>query len=150
MGLFKQLTPEEQAAADAEKAQKQAAADQLKADKAAARDRDRFLASPQGQARTAFENGDAVFQVDFPVMKQTAEVVAMVGAFNSVKSNDSTQTLNAITREGWDLVTGSFVFVVQGEESRDKFLSSGQNVAVKGETRGYYIFRRDEGNRATI
>jgi len=38
--------------------------------------------------------------------------------------------------------------VVQGEESRDKFLSSGQNVAVKGETRGYYIFRRDEGKRA--
>jgi hypothetical protein len=148
VALFKQLSPEEQAAAETEKAQKRAAAEQLKAEKAAAKEQARFLASPQGQARTAFENGDAVFQVDFPVMKQSAEVVAMVGAFNSLKSNDSTQTLNAIIREGWDLVAGSFVFVVQGEESRDKFMSSGQNVAVKGETRGYYIFRRDESKQA--
>jgi hypothetical protein len=82
-------------------------------------------------------------------MEQKAEVVAMVGAFNSVKSNDATQTLNAIVGEGWDLVAGSFVFVVQGEESRDKFMSSGQNVAVKGETRGYYLFKRNESNRVS-
>jgi hypothetical protein len=149
MGLFKQASPEEQAAANAEKARKQAESEEAKREKAAQRERARFLATPQGQARTAFENGDAVFQVDFPVMKQTAEVVAMVGAFNSIKSNDSTETLNAIVREGWRLVTGSFVFVVQGEESRDKFMSSGQNVAVKGETRGYYIFGRDEDARVT-
>ena len=80
-------------------------------------------------------------------MKQKAEVVAMVGAFNSAKSTDSTSTLNDIVAEGWDLVTASFVFVVQGEESRDKFMSSGQNVAVKGETRGYYVFRRDDSKR---
>jgi hypothetical protein len=66
-----------------------------------------------------------------------------------VKSNDATQTLNAIVGEGWDLVAGSFVFVVQGEESRDKFMSSGQNVAVKGETRGYYLFKRNESNRVS-
>jgi hypothetical protein len=149
VGLFKQLSPEEQAAADAEKAAKQAAAEQERAERQAKREHEKFLASPQGQARTAFENGDAVFQVDFAVMEQKAEVVAMVGAFNSVKSNDATQTLNAIVGEGWDLVAGSFVFVVQGEESRDKFMSSGQNVAVKGETRGYYLFKRNESNRVS-
>lgn len=143
VGLFKQMTPEEHAASEAEKARKQASAEQQKAEKHAQRQLELFLASPQGQARTAFEAGDAVFQVDFPVMTQKAEVVAMVGAFNSAKSSDSTRTLNDIVVEGWDLVTASFVFVVQGEESRDKFMSSGQNVAVKGETRGYYVFRRD-------
>ena len=144
MGLFKQLSPEEQAAADAEKARKRAEAEKGKAEQQAQRELQRFLTTPQGQARTAFENGDVVFQVDFPVMTQSAEVVAMVGAFTSKKSNDSTETLNAIVREGWDLLTGSFVFVIHGEESRDKFMASGQNVAVKGETRGYYVFRRDE------
>lgn len=147
MGLFKQATPEEHAASEAEKARKQASAEQQKADKHAQRQLELFLASPQGQARTAFATGDDVFQVDFPVMKQKAEVVAMVGAFNSAKSSDSTRTLNDIVAEGWDLVTASFVFVVQGEESRDKFMSSGQNVAVKGETRGYYVFRRDESKK---
>jgi len=78
-------------------------------------------------------------------MQQKAEV----GAFNSVKSNDATQTLNAIVGEGWELVTGSFVFVVQGEESGGKFMSSGQNVAVKGEPRAYYLFKRNESNRAS-
>jgi hypothetical protein len=51
-------------------------------------------------------------------------------------------------REGWELVTAPFVFVETGQESRDKFLSSGQNVAIKGATVGYYLFRRAEQNHA--
>lgn len=42
---------------------------------------------------------------------------------------------------------GSFVFVEQGQESRDKFMASGQNVAIKGEVVGYYLFKRCEANR---
>ena len=38
-------------------------------------------------------------------------------------------------------------FVEQGQESRDKFMSSGQNVAIKGATVGYYLFRRCEANK---
>jgi hypothetical protein len=49
--------------------------------------------------------------------------------------------------EGWELVNGSFVFVEQGQQSRDKFMSSGQNVAIKGSTVGYYLFRRCEANQ---
>jgi hypothetical protein len=129
-------TEEEQAAAAAAKANKQA-------DREAAA----FAASPVGQARTAFEQGDKLFQVDFEVMKQTAEIVSMMGSYNTSKANTPTAVLNAIANEGWDLITGSFVFVVQGEQSRDKFMSSGQNVAVKGATVGYYLFRRAEQNR---
>ena len=44
-------------------------------------------------------------------------------------------------------MNGSFVFVEEGSQSRDKFLSSGQNVAVKGSTVGYYLFRRCDENR---
>jgi hypothetical protein len=46
-----------------------------------------------------------------------------------------------------DLVNGSFVLfragpVEQGQESRDKLLASGQNLAIKGTTVGYYLFKR--------
>jgi hypothetical protein len=44
-------------------------------------------------------------------------------------------------------VNGSFVFVEQGQESRDKFMASGQNLAIKGTTVGYYLFKRCEDNR---
>jgi hypothetical protein len=45
------------------------------------------------------------------------------------------------------LVNGDFVFVMQGQQSRDKFMSSGQNVAVAGTVMGYYPFKRNEANR---
>lgn len=135
MGLFNK-TEEEQRAAAAAKAAKQTE-----------REAAAFTASPVGQARTAFQQGDRLFQVDFEVMKQTAEIVAMMGSYNTKKANDPTAVLNAIAAEGWELITGSFVFVVQGEQSRDKFMASGQNVAVKGATVGYYLFRRAEENR---
>jgi hypothetical protein len=39
------------------------------------------------------------------------------------------------------------VFVEEGSQSRDKFMSSGQNIAVKGTTVGYYLFRRSDANK---
>jgi hypothetical protein len=47
-------------------------------------------------------------------------------------------------------VNGSFVFAEQGQQSRDKFMSSGQNVAVKGVVVGYYLFKRSETNRVNL
>ena len=44
-------------------------------------------------------------------------------------------------------MNGSFVFVETGQQSRDKLLSSGQNVSVAGSTIGYYLFRRSEENK---
>jgi hypothetical protein len=73
--------------------------------------------------------------------------VATVGSYNTRKANDPTAVLNAIVAQGWQLLNGSFVFVMQGEQSRDKFLASGQNVAVKGVTMGYYLFTRAEANK---
>jgi hypothetical protein len=105
-----------------------------------------FLATPVGQARTAFGEGDAVFQASFDVMSQEAIIVAMVGSTTKKQANDPTAILNAICREGWELVNGSFVFVEEGQQSRDKFMSSGQNVATKGRTFGYYLFKRCEAN----
>jgi hypothetical protein len=57
--------------------------------------------------------------------------------------------LNSISQEGWELVNGSFVFVQEREKSRDKFMSSGQNVAIEGTTIGYYLFKRNPAFKRT-
>lgn len=95
-----------------------------------------------GLARRAFAQGDRVFQCTLSVMAQDAVVEAMVGTRVTQHAGDPNEVLNAICAEGWELVNGSFVFVPEGERSRDRFLASGQQVAVKGRTLGYYLFRR--------
>ena len=146
---FGRKTDEEQASAQAEKAaRRQALQVEQEATRQAA-ELARFWASPQGRARRAFHDGDRILQSEFEVMSQEAVIVSMVGSTNTSTAKDPTVTLNAIAAEGWDLITGSFVFVVQGEQSRDKFLASGQNVAVKGITMGYYLFRRNEDSKTT-
>jgi hypothetical protein len=81
------------------------------------------------------------------LMKQQAIIVAMVGSTTSKKTTDPVAILNSVCNEGWELVNGSFVFVEEGQQSRDKFGASGQNIATKGTTVGYYLFRRCEANR---
>jgi hypothetical protein len=80
-------------------------------------------------------------------MRQQAVIVAMVGSSTTKKATDPSAVLNAIAFEGWELVNGGFVFVEEGQQSRDKFMSSGQNVATKGSVVGYYLFRRAPQNR---
>src|SRR5205085_849915 len=94
----------------------------------------------------AYENEDQVFQFAVDVMSQQAIIVSMVGRATSKKAADPTAILNSVCNEGWELVNGSFVFVEQGQQSRDKFLSSGQNVAIKGTVVGYYLCKRCVAN----
>ncbi len=49
--------------------------------------------------------------------------------------------------EGWELVNGSFVFLETGSQSRDKFMRSGQQIAVSGTVWGYYVFKRCDANK---
>jgi hypothetical protein len=142
--MFKAKDPEEKARRDAEKA---AAHARRQAEREAAqteRERQAFLRTPVGQARQAFESGDLLFQYAHDVESQEAVIVAMIGSTTMRQSADPSAILNAVAREGWSLVNASFVFREQGSQSRDKFLSSGQNIAVKGTTVGYYVFERDE------
>jgi hypothetical protein len=140
------------------KRQQQAEKEQRKLDQQAQREEakrqqefqtawDGFWASAAGQARHAFNVGDHVFQYNVDVMNQQAIIVAMVGSNTKQSKADPTSILNSVCREGWELVNGDFVFVTTGQQSRDKFLSSGQNVAVAGTVMGYYLFKRCEENR---
>ena len=77
-------------------------------------------------------------------------IVAMVGSTTTKRTSDPTEILNSVCHEGWELLNGSFVFVEHGSQTRDKFMSSGQNVAVNGTTVGYYLFRRQPNNRREL
>lgn len=134
MGVLKK-SPEERAEADARyqailtrrhsQDMAQAETDELQA----------FQRSHVGQARTAYERGDTIFQCSIDVMSQEAIVFLMRGSNVLQDTTDPLDVLNSICREGWELVNGSFVFVEEGQLSRDKFLSSGQHVATRGHHR---------------
>jgi hypothetical protein len=106
-----------------------------------------FWQSPAGQASLAYDRGDQVFQTSLHLMDQDAVIVRMVGSMSPSTANDPTAQLNAVCNQGWELLSGAVTFVTTGEQSRDKFTSSGQNVAVKGHIMGYYLFKRAEQNK---
>jgi hypothetical protein len=143
MKLPSKRTEEEKTADAAAKAERQRV-EQIEKQRTA------FLQSPAGRAEMGYKRGDQDFQYSHNVMSQQAIVVKMVGARTSQGTTDPVDILNSVCREGWDLVNGSFVFVEQGQESRDKFMSSGQNIAIKGAVVGYYLFRRCEENRREV
>jgi hypothetical protein len=149
MALLTRKTEDEKALHVAAKAQRAREKENQKRAEEAEKERKAFNQSPAGQARMAFERGDHVFQYSLDVMNQQAIVHSMAslaptGATTKARSSDPTGVLNSVCDEGWELVTGSFVFVEQGETSRKQALSSKVQVAVKGSVIGYYLFKRSE------
>ncbi|MFZ0323663.1 MAG: hypothetical protein WAN48_05970 [Actinomycetes bacterium] len=62
--------------------------------------------------------------------------------FGQLTSTDNTSTLAEIEAQGWRLNHVGYVFVPTGQLSRDRFLGTGQNVAVNGVTIGVPVPRR--------
>jgi hypothetical protein len=103
-----------------------------------------FRESPAGRARAAYERGDPIFQFELDVRNSATYTVPMWKTGAITHATDASAVLNSIAREGWTLVNGAFVFHEIGSETRDKFMASGQHVAVRGTVVGYYLFERDE------
>lgn len=124
-----------------------------KAKRQAEKERRRFERSPQGQARAAFQRGDGFYEVELNV-RATGSLNSHGGSGSDVnaygfphrRNGGRTDALSVIESEGWRLEHTNAVFVQTGEDSRDKFMASGQRVAVRGEIVGLYLFRRCEAN----
>lgn len=129
MGLFSS-TPEERAAKDEKRRQAEAAAAEKE-----------FRATPAGQALTARDRGETLFQIAMPLSTSKAQIAVMISAFTTTREHRHVSTLEAIEAQGWRLDHVGYVFRETGSESRDKFLASGQQVAVSGEIVGVYLFR---------
>lgn len=107
-------------------------------------------------ARRTFERGDGWFEaeidqrsvgslnpyggtgLDLGTAPATRSRIDNPGSTRSARSD----LLSQIEDEGWSLHTAQYVYVQLGEESRDKWLSSGQRVAVQGKIIAVYLFRR--------
>ncbi|KQY56108.1 hypothetical protein ASD11_16730 [Aeromicrobium sp. Root495] len=146
MGLFK--SEEERLAAQAERERVEAArqvaqAEQDKKD-AAARAFAARAASPVGRAELAHEAGHRFFEIQLDVSQTQGTAF-----FGEVRGNESRSdahlgVLGEIEAVGWRLEHAGYVFVETGQESTDKFVSTGQRIAVTGKTVGIYLFRRAE------
>jgi len=93
----------------------------------------KFWASPYGQARNAKIAGHEYFQIE----------MAIDSTYQSGYSK-AVADIKATTRQHGgqgELVHAGFVFKESGQVSRDKFLSSGQQVTTTGSTYGIYLFR---------
>jgi len=126
----------------ARRAAEKAETEQRKSVEHQSKEEKRFRESPAGQARLSYQRGDNLFQVSFDIEKVKANIAVMMSAFTTRSANDVSEVLNSIVAEGWDFATLSTAFVSEGEESRDKFLASGQQVAIRGRLVGTYVFTR--------
>lgn len=126
------------------KAQKQAAKEERRAAEQAEKERQEFLASPVGQARTAHEAGDIFFQFALPISETKRTPMAVLGGSKDMKKSETLHgdVLGEIEKEGWQLEHVGYVFEQTGSVSRDKFASSGQTASVTGNIVGVYLFRR--------
>lgn len=108
-----------------------------------------FNASPAGRARLAFQRGDQIFQYSIDVMSQSPRVVGAGPA--RLDMSDPSAVLNAVAREGWELVNGSFVFVETKATQHGVGHAVGMTTEVKrtGTTFGYYLFKRSSSSRPT-
>jgi hypothetical protein len=129
---------------DEQKALERAATEQRAAADAKRKADAAFAASPVGQAVAAKQSGQGFFEIQLQVGSSQRDSTIFGGnnfAMTKTKTVTHAGTLAAIEAAGWRLENVGYVFVVTGESSRDKFIASGQQTAVSGQTVGIYLFR---------
>lgn len=106
-------------------------------------------------AQGAFERGDGWFQTEiegrstgsmmpgkFPADFGMPPLHRTKVEHPSVEHSARSDLLSRIEDAGWSLHTAQYLHVQLGEESREKWMSSGEQVAIKGKIVGMYLFRR--------
>ncbi len=136
---------EEKEAARAEKERVRAEQARQEADRRAAEtaaaERARYLASPVGRATMAKQDGARFFEVKLVVSTTEGNTSWISGESSATSSITHTDTLGKIEDVGWRLEHVGYVFIVTSESTRERGFSTGENVAVNGQTMGIYLFR---------
>jgi hypothetical protein len=110
-------------------------------ERAAAREQERRLASaeaarqaffetPVGRARLAYRRGHRLFQYELDVRELEPTVVPGPVGAPPIETTDPVDILNAVTAEGWKLVTGKFI-----------------HSELRGGVIGCYLFKRSQKRR---
>jgi hypothetical protein len=130
-----------------EKAAERAAAEQARAQAdaaaAAAKQQAAFLASPVGQATSAYEQNQGFFEIQLVVgSSQRDNKLWGDSAPGRLQVQTHAGTLAAIEAIGWKLEHAGYIFMITGESSRDRIMATGERTTVSGQTVGIYLFRR--------
>jgi len=130
---------------EAEKEAARAAREERWAQEREAQEHEAYLASPAGQAETAYKDGQAFFQFVTPISKIEGKSSDWsVSQSTSTRRFQATDVLGQIEELGWHLQHVGYVFVETGEVSRGKVMSSGAVSRTQGYVEGIYLFRRRE------
>jgi hypothetical protein len=150
--------------ADAQKEAERSERDRQKADDRAGRERQKtddktakeraaaeeaFLRSPVGRATGARAEGAGFFHVELEMSEVGRSNLDLLVGYSGVpgverKRAGHGDVLAQVEDVGWRLEHVGYVYVETGQVSRDKLLSSGQQVATLGKTVGHFLFRRTE------
>ena len=143
-----QIAATQKAAKADEAAAKAALRETENAAKQAAAAEKAFQASPVGRATTAAREGAGFFHLQLEMSeigRSGADIFGYTGGVGvERKRGGHTDVLSQIEDVGWHLDNVGYVYMETGQISRDKLLSSGQEVATLGKTVGHFLFRRAE------
>jgi hypothetical protein len=138
-------TAEDKAAKEEQKAAKEGEKRLVQEQARLAAEEAAFNASPPGQARIAKQSGQRFFQIVMPIENVDRTWTAKLSHEMHTRVKDTSDVvgaiLTAVEDEGWELIQAGYVFRETGGASRDKFLASGQQIAVLGDTLGVYLFK---------
>ena len=134
-------TEEEKAAEQAKKQAEEEA--QRQAAEAAEQQRkaEEFARSPVGQATTARQQGQQLFQILLPLAELGGDSSYFGSADNQLVGLMQNGVLDEIEKVGWRLEQADAVFAETGATSSSRVLSTGEGTVTRGTMYGLYIFR---------
>ena len=138
---------------DRQKVDDRAGRERQKADEKAAKEKavaeEAFLRSPVGRATAARAEGAGFLHVELEMSEIGRSNLDLVVGYGGAPGVDRKRAghgdvLAQVEDVGWRLEHVGYVYVETGQVSRDKLMSSGQQVATLGRTVGHFLFRRTE------
>jgi hypothetical protein len=92
-----------------------------------------FFETPAGRARLAYKRGHRLFQYELEINELSPTVIPGPIGGPARETTDPVDILNAVTVEGWKLVTGKFI-----------------HSEVRGGAVGVYLFKRSQKRRLSM
>jgi hypothetical protein len=127
--LLRGRTVEDTASRD-ERAELKQREKQLRSAEAA---KDIFFQTPAGRARLAYKRGHRLFQYELEINELSPTVIPGPVGGPARETTDPVDILNAVTVEGWKLVTGKFI-----------------HSEIRGGAVGCYLFKRSQKRRLSM
>jgi len=103
---------------------------QLKSAEAA---KEAFFQTPAGKARLSYKRGHRLFQYELEINELSPTVIPGPIGAPARETTDPVDVLNAVTAEGWKLVSGKFI-----------------HSEVRGGAVGCYLFKRSQKRRLSM